>query len=269
MIDGLRVAQDPTVARWITSGLDNHFATVASVVPTGYQAYARILHPARDESGKQTSWSAVAYTTGRQPHALMQWHALVGVTDPMDMSKSLWHGERPIRGSLDRETLETLCEKIALSTPISIKCYFCLWEGYGDLENYGWREDGLSDNELCARPGHVLSQDELRSPRLRLPDRNYVVIEGPLMGALQIGRWINGLFWHQSPNIFWPADRAWFVASEIDFDSTVVGGPVALIDDLVMEPRLDAWRVQPEDSLAVDGDTINAGVSNQSKNGTD
>ena len=62
----------------------------------------------------------------------------------------------------------------------------------------------------------------------------------------------------KSPNIFWPADRAWCVASEIDFDSTLVGGSEKLITTLVEDPPLGAWQARPADSLAFDADLVNS-----------
>jgi hypothetical protein len=55
----------------------------------------------------------------------------------------------------------------------------------------------------------------------------------------------------------WPADRAWFVGTEIDVNSTVVGGSAELIADLLDAPALDAWPVDADDSVAADGDTVN------------
>jgi hypothetical protein len=55
----------------------------------------------------------------------------------------------------------------------------------------------------------------------------------------------------------WPSDRAWFLASEIDFDSTLVGGTRDLIESILDNPGLDAWPVGPDDSLAYDADRIN------------
>ena len=57
--------------------------------------------------------------------------------------------------------------------------------------------------------------------------------------------------------LFWPADRAWCVASEIDFDSTLVGGTTELIEAISQEPTLESWPVEPDDSLAFDGDRVN------------
>ena len=48
-----------------------------------------------------------------------------------------------------------------------------------------------------------------------------------------------------SPNLVWPADRAWFLASEIDFDSTLVGGSSELIETILGDSKLDAWLVGP------------------------
>jgi hypothetical protein len=61
----------------------------------------------------------------------------------------------------------------------------------------------------------------------------------------------------RSPNISWSGDRSWCAASEIDFDSTIVGGTTDLIADILHRDDLEAWPVGPDDSLAWDGDTIN------------
>ncbi len=93
--------------------------------------------------------------------------------------------------------------------------------------------------------------------RLHLPDRDYVVLAGPLRSALRIGSFAADHFWPQSPNLFWPADQSWCVASEIDFDSTLVGGSLGLIDAILHTPELDAWSITADDSLACNADKIN------------
>jgi hypothetical protein len=47
------------------------------------------------------------------------------------------------------------------------------------------------------------------------------------------------------------------VATEIDFDSTLVAGSLELVAAIVDAPELDSWPIQPNDSLAVDGDHLN------------
>ena len=61
----------------------------------------------------------------------------------------------------------------------------------------------------------------------------------------------------QSPSLLWPVDRSWCLATEIDFDSTLIGGPRELIDALLQQPDLEAWPVTATDDLSVDGDLVN------------
>jgi hypothetical protein len=187
----------------------------------------------------------------------MQWHAIVGSPDHLNMTGSLWDGANPCRGELAHSALAVLCDQLA-QYPKEPDCYFCLWEGYGGLDTYGWLETALAPgSKVTVRDRHIFTSDELSQSRLRLPDRDYVVLAGPLRNALRIGRFTFESFWPQSPNLFWPADRTWCVASEIDFDSTLVGGPMQLIDAILHTPELDAWPVTADDSLAYDADEIN------------
>jgi len=187
----------------------------------------------------------------------MQWHAIVGSPDYLNMTGSLWNGANPGRGNLAHSVLSVLCDQLA-QYPEEPDCYFCLWEGYGGLDTYGWLETTLgSDSKVTARDRHIFTSDELSRSRLRLPDRDYVVLAGPLRNASRIGSFAADLFWPQSPNLFWPADRTWCVASEIDFDSTLIGGSNDLIEDILASPGLDSWRIKPDDSLAADADKIN------------
>jgi hypothetical protein len=93
---------------------------------------------------------------------------------------------------------------------------------------------------------------------VHLPDRDYLLFEGPLEAATELGRHLpGGVFFPQSPNLFWPHDRAWCAASEIDLFCTLVGGSNALAESLVSEPRLEAWRVFAHDPVSADSDEIN------------
>jgi hypothetical protein len=94
-------------------------------------------------------------------------------------------------------------------------------------------------------------------PRVKLPGRDYLLLAGRLPTTTEIG-WRDELDWlGRSPNLFWPADRSWCVATEIDFDSTLVAGSSELVGAIVDAPELDSWPVQPDNSLAIDGDHIN------------
>ena len=64
-------------ADWYTAALAGFGGRVECVVPRGYPAYARILHPAQGRRGRAT-WSEVAAYTGRVLHPLAQFASLAG-----------------------------------------------------------------------------------------------------------------------------------------------------------------------------------------------
>jgi len=91
-----------------------------------------------------------------------------------------------------------------------------------------------------------------------LPFRDYILFEGPVEAATELG-WNmlgRGLI-AQSPNLFWPEDHAWCVASEVDLFCTLVAGSNALAESLIADPRLEVWRVFADDPVSWDSDEKN------------
>jgi hypothetical protein len=61
----------------------------------------------------------------------------------------------------------------------------------------------------------------------------------------------------QSPNLWWPDDRSWCVATEVDFSWTYVGGSHALIERVLADPALEARPTQSSDRPQHDdGETL-------------
>ena len=245
---GLTPSHDLSAAAWIAPRLGGAFGAVTRAVPHGYPAYARICHPPADTAGALTTWSHVARTTGRVAHPLMQWHALAGCDPGSSASGLLWPGAPPRVGHLVPEVLGPLCAVLAGFTTTPEDCSFGVWDGWGWIGS----DD---DSPLSLLPGAQ------RAAVVRLPARDYLLLAGPVEAALQLGyRSRPDWFLPQSPSIFWPSDRAWFTATEIDFDSTLVGGSGELVAALLAAPALDAWPVDGGDSLAIDADTRNPAV---------
>ena len=71
-----RPATDVTVASWLEERIEPGL-TVTSVVPAGFEAYARLFHPAEDEDGNKITWKQIAVRFERVPHPRMQFHCLV------------------------------------------------------------------------------------------------------------------------------------------------------------------------------------------------
>ena len=245
----LRWSADVGPAGWIAPRLGPFGGSVGSTVPGGFEAYARVLHPV----DANRSWADVCAETGARPHALMQWDAISRRVDRSGRTD----GEDPREGHLDPEALRLLCRTLAPFTG-SRQCWFALWEGWG------WLDGGvavLSSGAPAPPLPPALSRQELDGPKLELPHRGYHLFTGRLEAALSMG-WTTpwGDFDPQSPSLFWPLDRSWCVATEVDFDSTLVGGSRQLIDD-VLASDLETWEVRPDDSLASDGDTINTSLT--------
>src|ERR1019366_4600491 len=77
-IGGYETAPDATAADWIALGLRGFAESVLSLVPAGFEAYARIFHPAaRAEAPTRVRWQEVATANGRVAHPAMQWPSIV------------------------------------------------------------------------------------------------------------------------------------------------------------------------------------------------
>ena len=89
--------------------------------------------------------------------------------------------------------------------------------------------------------------------RLHGEGRDYLVYTGPLTA---MSSFFEG-FWTDSPNIWWPEDRAWCVATDIDPDSTYVGGQADCIDALTSDSRFEVLPITLDAPTYVDADTLN------------
>lgn len=69
--------------------------------------------------------------------------------------------------------------------------------------------------------------------------------------------WVDEVVGAQSPSILWPDDHSWMLASEIDFDSTLVAGTTALIQELMRRPDLEVLPIGTDADLSSDGDVLN------------
>jgi hypothetical protein len=262
-VKGLEPVTDMSVGAWIAPRLGPFGGWVSSVVPREFEAYARVLHPVDlagrvppDDLTAVTTWAAVCRATGRTPHALMQW---LSVSRPG--GDRAWLGGEPRQGELQPEALGRLLRVLGRFTDPARPCFHALWEGYGWVNGQGVSRLAWDENGVRADPPPVVpavSAEVRAGPRLRHPHRGYLLFRGDLSAALDMGyRPFPDWFVPQSPNILWPEDRLWCVATEIDFDSTLVGGSAALVGAILADPDLETWPVDPDDNLSHNGDAIN------------
>ena len=140
-------------------------------------------------------------------------------------------------GTLQVEQRRLLVEHLRRATTTPDACWFAMWEGFGGLDDAGIRE------------------------RVELPNRNYLLYIGAIDRALEPR--MDPFPFDQSPNLWWPDDRAWFVATEIDFDSTFVGGEDRLIAGLVTDRRLEALPITLSTRADAAADRVNATLNAQ------
>lgn len=118
------------------------------------------------------------------------------------------------------------------------------------------------------QPG-VLSDEVSRGPRLALPARDHVLFRGAV-SAFADPDWILHVPWRDreleahgfapsahSPSLMWPADRAWVLVTEVDYDSTIVGGTPELVEALCTDARLEALPLRAGAALTWDSDEVN------------
>jgi hypothetical protein len=271
----LRPVTDVSAAAWIVDGVGEFASGVKGLLPSCFDAYARILHPAWPTNdaiagtapAKPITWAEVAAETGRQFHSRVQFDALV------EMERGKPRPYEPDVGELAPTLLSALCDLLGGYTATPERCWFCLWDGWGWIHGspaVGVLLAGEAREPVIEVPP-AFGLEILDGPRVSIPGREYILFEGPLSAAGEWG-WRSGEllsaayperdldpdeFEPQSPSIFWPEDRAWCVATEIDLDSTYVGGSRRLIEALLNDPRLEAWPAQLEDPIDSGGDDVN------------
>ncbi len=212
---------------------------VTSVVPSGFAAYARLLHPvaAVERPGATpVRWRDIARWSGLPLEGESEFHAVALPPVPV-ATPPPWRGQGPRRGSLEEADLLVLLEILRSETSTPGHCWFCLWEGY-DLAGVPLSSDGA--DRVVADP---IPEVARRMPRVELPHRSYLLYSGPLEDALLVPPPPSP---SQSANLFWPEDRAWCVASEIDLAWTYVGGSPALVRALADAVAPEALEVAPD-----------------------
>jgi hypothetical protein len=321
---------DVTVGEWLRARTDDPWrATIHDVVPKGFEAYARVFHPAtrsrpvgrpwppfpvernrrawQDFSDtrpeietRPARWQDAAAAFGTTMHPLAQWNALVraGDTEPGQVSHAIspdgWEFDPPILGDLDADVLAAVVARLLGRGEDATAGYAAVWSGWGGLLGhvgttplaYPAGDDpeqrrlhdtlahSITDpfNRPYAtetwQPG-ILPDDVSRGTLLELPAREHVLFHGDLR-VFTDSRWPLRVPWRdpelqdagfdrvaQSPSILWPRDLTWVVVTEVDWDSTVVGGSAARIAELCRVPEVEALPLPAGSSLQWDADGVN------------
>lgn len=322
---------DVSVGDWLRDRLSTGVgadSTMHSVVPHGFEAYARIFHPVPVRSlpdravpdldewermpeaeqnrlmelftDEETTWAATSNAFGTTMHPLAQWERLVKVD--RDVTSRIAPDGRefsaPEIGELAPAQLTRLAGLLSAHTTTADDATVGLWPGRGGLVGFmgqgpsrAFFQVGDPDSAEIAHHnamlGHsfkdrfnnvfrrktwqegILSREISEGPQLKLPDREYVLFHSSIR-AFEDPNWILDAPWRDrpaegygfepsahAPNLFWSADHAWVMVSEIDFDSTVVAGSTALIQAICEDAALEALPIPEGAELHWQADTVN------------
>jgi hypothetical protein len=219
-------AKNAEPASWIPSRLHPFAMDVGSIIPEGFAAYARVLHPPYrlTAAGNKSPvrWRDIASANNRTIAAEMQ---LLDIScQPTRFSASgeqLWD-QQTQTGNLPLEIAARLAAILPSHTLTPDLCWFAVWEGFGDLQ--------IADNE---------------TPMFSVPHRDLFLFHGKLADVLLT---FSEFDWnYRSPTIWWPDDRAWCVVTEIDFTWSYVGGSSPCIEQILGDAELEAVPTNPEE----------------------
>lgn len=265
----LKMAASSDPAGWIAEGLHGFAVDVGSIVPAEFEAYARVFHPgwAGGPEGRPVRWAEIAASTGRTFHEGAQWPH-VACTSEVD-DNDLQHPppgvpwtSSPEEGSLDRAVVERLVGLLRPHTSTAESCWFAFWDGWGVPFTLRPVKKGLFTRKPAGEQapedaGQKALLERWDAPKFSIPGRDLLLFSGSLHDAMESFYEPMGAPSFQTAYFWWPDDRAWFVATEIDFDSTYIGGSRACIDALVRDDLLEALEVRLDQGVSWASDTIN------------
>lgn len=249
----LDFVDDLTPAKWIAERLHPFAQDAGAIIPPGFDAYARIFHPATrrvDQVEVPVTWREIADANLRVHHSEMQFGALVGTPGLKQQSQpGLWD-RAPSTGALPLDVAHALVGVLGDHTRAPERCWFAAWVGWGDPV---FMTSGASSDRSAPTLPKVIARP--KRPTFKLPGRGYYLARGPLTAALET---VYGAVLHyQSASIWWPDDRAWCVATEVDFDWTYVGGTRECIASILGSPDLEALPARLSDGVTYASDPIN------------
>lgn len=216
------VPSTTAAADWIAETCRGEPWTVGALVPNDFEAFLRVRAPA---GGIEDWWTP--------------YRELFGIVGSV--------GER--------------------HTATPDRAWFAVWEGHGfanGITRIAWRDpppDEATRRAREAERSRLRAESERRNaatraallevPRFELPHRAYYLMAGPVAAATRLSEPGSPDLWRH-PDLFWPDDRRWFVATDVDFWSLYVGGDHDLVADLIASVPTESQVVTLDRPLEIE-----------------
>lgn len=205
-------------AEWVGPACRRPFGTVGGLVPNDFSAYVRLFAP---------------------DPALDDWWAAY------------------------RDLFAVVAEVGVRHTTTPDDAWFAVWEGYGffgETRMYVWQEPRgwRQRRALKAERARIREEDERRNaatrsaleqvPLVHRTHRSYHLVSGAVSAMTHMTEPGSPERWMR-PDLTWPQDRRWFVATDVDFWSLYVGGEAEFVADLVARVSTPTERVDLDSPL--------------------
>jgi len=241
-LEGVAELPPTSLGRW-GGAINTRDRTLATVLPSGFGSYARILHPAWRVVGRDSdagvwltgdvraypvTWADVAARRAVECRRDSRWGDVSGPMVGVNRSVSDSQGWTypPDEGVMrEPKMLASLFGLLGKTSDNAMGCNCGFWTGYS-----------------IRRPKETL--------RFGSGYETYWLYR-TTFGAL--ARWWTRRDTRQgltgdTPDMFWPDDESWFVAVPFDAMATYVGGADRLIAEILSAHELEAFEVELADS---------------------
>lgn len=270
---------DAQPGNWLRERLAKNFGDPHTFVPHSFTAYARILHPIErmrprppetwdtifnggklDFEEELVSWTQVAAAQEKHVEKYSQGEDIMPAQsiDPYRpwLDQDGWRYGESIEGNLETNTLARIARVLAKHTNTPSDGVAAIWEGWGS---------GTSARCSSSRPSFLeskvrqlidgsralLNNTLINDDVLELPGRNHRLYE---VSALDLvdpawparAPWTDNDMHAQSPSILWPMDHTWVLATEVDYDSTIISGSQELVNELLVTEGIEAFEVDSD-----------------------
>lgn len=221
---GFEIVSDTSVADWASRRQSGDLYRVDFQVPAGFEKYCRILHRVHgpsadgDLSDSFLPWSDYAQSVGLAIRPETRWYEIAR-RDPR------LRGISPDVGGLDEISGPAYLEFLSKRLPAEAPVFAGYWDGIQPLH----------------LPGRSY-------PTARLGLREHVLFRVPL-AALTDAFHLEAGFLFDFPALLWPEGRSWYLSTDVDYNSTLVGGSKEFIDALLAHEPIEALPIGPDVDL--------------------
>jgi hypothetical protein len=230
---------------WAKARLKADPSVVTGNVPAGFDNYFRILHPPRAKTGEYLTWTDLSEVAGVPMGAMVQWDQIAtGLKSTM-----VFTGIRPpVLGKMPLSVFEGLIAVLAKSADRS-EWVFGLSTAHTLLLRPNQNE--AHGQNVPASSARSWSAAEISTTRCRLPSGEFALVKGTIESIMD---WFGQMAAMETPRIvpdlMWPLDGKWFIATGVDFDSTLLGADESVSRLVTHASGLEILKVDPEDSFA-------------------